>query len=78
MSRWAEAPRDSVNMSSKVKYWKIFNYRLKELIDNVDTKNANPSGASRAMIFLVPLLIFSALIEYLWILIFGGYTNKYS
>jgi hypothetical protein len=52
-------------MSTKVKYWKIFNYRLQELTDNVDTKNANPHGASRAMIVLVPLLIFTALIEFL-------------
>jgi hypothetical protein len=56
------APRDSAKMSTKVKYWKIFNYRLQELTDNVDTKNANPHGASRAMIVLVPLLIFTALI----------------
>jgi hypothetical protein len=59
------APRDSAKMSTKVKYWKIFNYRLQELTDNVDTKNANPHGASRAMIVLVPLLIFTALIEFL-------------
>jgi hypothetical protein len=72
------APRDTANMSTKVKYWKIFNYRLKELTDNVDTKNANPSGASRAMIVLIPLLIFTALIEYLWVLLFGGDSDKYT
>jgi len=26
-------------MKTQIKYWKIFNYRLKELTDNVDTKN---------------------------------------
>ena len=72
------ATRDTANRSTKVKYWKIFNYRLKELTDNVDTKNANPSGASRAMIVLIPLLIFTALIEYLWFLIFGSDTDKYT
>ena len=64
------APRFT-NMKTKAKYWDIFNYRLKELTDNVDTKNANPSGASRAMLVLVPLLILTALIEYLWVKIFG-------
>lgn len=65
-------------MKTKAKYWKIFNYRFKELTDNVDTKNANPSGAARAMIVLVPLLLITALFEYLWIVLFGedkdGYT----
>jgi len=61
-------------MSTKVKFWKIFNYRLKELTDNVDTRNANPGGASRAMLVMIPLLIFTALIEYLWIFIFGSDT----
>jgi hypothetical protein len=65
-------------MKIKVKYWDIFNYRLKELTDNVDTKNANPSGASRAMLVLVPLLILVALVVYLWIIIFGGNKNKYT
>jgi hypothetical protein len=65
-------------MKIKVKYWDIFNYRLKELTDNVDTKNANPSGASRAMLVLVPLLILVALFVYLWIIIFGGNKNKYT
>jgi len=72
------APQDTAIMSTIVKYWKIFNYHLKELTDNVDTKNANPSGASRAMIVLVPLIIFTALIEYLWVSIFGGDTEKYT
>ncbi|NPD47763.1 MULTISPECIES: hypothetical protein [unclassified Lentimicrobium] len=61
-------------MSTKVKYLIISNYRLKELTDNVDIKNANPSRASRAMIVLIPLLIFPALIEYLWIF---DIWNKY-
>jgi hypothetical protein len=65
-------------MKTKIKCWEIFNYRLKELTDNVDTKKANPSGASRAMIVLVPLLIFTALIEYLWVKIFDGNTDKYT
>jgi hypothetical protein len=65
-------------MNNKPKYWTIFNYRLKELTDKVDTKNASPSGASRAMIVLVPLLIIAALVEYLWILIFGENTKKYT
>jgi hypothetical protein len=65
-------------LSAKVKYWKIYNYRLEELNNNVDTKNANPSGASRAMIVLIPLLIFTSLIEYLWVRIFGGDSNKYT
>lgn len=72
------ARRDSTNMKVKIKYWDIFNYRLKELTDNVDTKNANPSGAARAMIVLVPLLIITALLEYLWIIVFGGDKNKYT
>jgi hypothetical protein len=71
-------PRDSTNMKVKVKYWGIFNYRLEELTDNVDTKNANPSGVARAMIVLVPLLIITALFEYLWIIIFGGDKNRYT
>lgn len=65
-------------MKTKIKCWEIFKYRLKELTDNVDTKNANPSGASRAMIVLVPLFIFTALIEYLWVKIFDGNTDKYT
>ena len=72
------AHQHSANMKIKVKYWDIFNYRLKELTDNVDTKNANPSGASRAMLVLVPLLILVALFVYLWIIIFGGNKNKYT
>ena len=71
-------PRDSTKMNAKVKYWKIFNYRLQELTDNVDTKNANPSGASRAMIVLVPLLIFTALTEFLWVRLFSGNPDKYT
>ena len=62
-------------MKTKIKYWDIFNYHLKELTDNGDTKNANPSGASRAMIVLIPLLVLTALIEYLWVKIFGGDTG---
>jgi hypothetical protein len=65
-------------MNKKVKYWDIYNYRLKELTDNVDTKNSNPSGAARAMIVLIPLLILSALIEYLWVSIFGDKKEKYT
>jgi hypothetical protein len=65
-------------MNKKVKYWDIYNYRLKELADNVDTKNSNPSGAARAMIVLIPLLILSALIEYLWVNIFWGNKEKYT
>ncbi len=65
-------------MKTKIKYWKIFNYRLKELTDNVDTKNANLSGTSRAMTAIVPLVIITALIEYLWVKIFEGNTDKYT
>ncbi len=35
------ADQHSANMKTKIKYWKIFNYRLNELTDNVDSKNAN-------------------------------------
>ena len=45
---------------------------------DVDTKNSNPSGAARAMIVLIPLLILSALIEYLWVNIFWGNKEKYT
>ncbi len=65
-------------MKTKIKYWSIFNYRLKELTDNVETRNANPNGSSRAMIILLPLLILTVLIEYLWIKIFGGDPGKYA
>jgi len=65
-------------MKIKIKYWKIFNYRLKELTDNVDTKNANLSGTSRAMTAIIPLVIISALIEFLWLKLFGGNTDKYT
>ncbi|MFW6042939.1 MAG: hypothetical protein ACOCPW_01135 [Marinilabiliaceae bacterium] len=65
-------------MKTKIKYWKIFNYRLKELTDNVDTKNTNLSGASRAMTAIVPFVIITALIEYLWIKVFGGNSNKFT
>ena len=58
--------------------FKIFIYRLKELTDNVDTKNVNGMGAARAMLILTPLLLITALFEYLWIRIFGGNTNKYT
>ncbi len=61
------ALRDSANLSTKVKYLKIFNCRLIELTDNVDTKNANPSGTSGAMLVMIPLPNITALIEYLWI-----------
>ena len=66
------------NMKTKIKYWKIFNYRLKELTDNVETRNANANGSARALIILVPLLILTVLIKYLWIKIFGGDTKKYN
>lgn len=65
-------------MKTKIKYWKIYNYRLKELTDNVDIKNANLSGISRAMTAIVPLVIIRALIEYLWVKIFGGNTEEYT
>ena len=62
----------------KIRYWKIFNYRLKELTDNVDTKNANGMGAMRAMLILTPLLFITAFFEYLWVKIFGGNIDKYT
>jgi len=65
-------------MKTKIKYWKIFNYRLKELTDNVDTKSANGMGAARAMLILTPLLLIAALFEFLWLRIFGGDSNKYT
>ena len=66
-------------MKPKIKYWKIFfNYRLKELTDNVDTKNANGMGAVRVMLILTPLLLLTAFFEYLWLKIFGGNINKYT
>jgi hypothetical protein len=72
------AIRDSANMKTKIKYWKIFNYRLKKLTDNVDTKNANGMGAVRAILILTPLLLITAFFEYLWLRIFGGDLNKYT
>jgi hypothetical protein len=41
------------------------------LTDNVDTKNANGTGAVRAMLILTLLLI-TAFFEYLWLKIFGA------
>lgn len=72
------ANQDSVNMKTNIKYWKIFNYRLKELTDNVDTKNANGMGAMRAMLILTPLLLITAFFEFLWVKAFGGGINKYT
>jgi hypothetical protein len=63
-------------MKRQIKYWDVFNSQLKSLTNNIDTKNANPSGAARAMIILVPLLLISALFEYLWILIFKKNLSK--
>jgi hypothetical protein len=57
-------------MKEKLKYWDVFNSQLNSLTNNIDTKNANPSGAARAMIVLVPLLLISTLFEFLWILVF--------
>jgi hypothetical protein len=65
-------------MKTKVKYWKVFNYRLKELTDNVDAKNANGMGGMRAMLILTPLLLITALFEYLWLKIFGIDNIKYT
>ena len=56
----------------------IFNYQLKKLTDNVDTKNVNGMGAIRAMMILTPLLLITAFFEYLWLKIFGGNTDKYT
>lgn len=64
-------------MSKKVKYWRIFNYRLNDLMDNVDTKNANGSGATRAMLVLTPLLLISALIELIYVRLFNKNTDKF-
>ncbi len=50
-------------MKTKIKYWKIFNYRLKELTDNIDTKNTHGTGAIRAMLILTPLLLISAFLR---------------
>lgn len=72
------ADQHSANMKPKIKYWKIFNYRLKELTDNVDTKNANGMGAMRAMLILTPLLLIAAFFEYLWVRLFGCKTYKYT
>ncbi|MBN1117961.1 MAG: hypothetical protein JXA77_12185 [Bacteroidales bacterium] len=72
------ADQHSANMKTKIKYWKIFNYHLKELTDNVDTKNANGMGAMRAMLILTPLLLITAFFEHLWLKIFGGNIDKYT
>jgi len=58
-------------MKTMIKYWKIFNYWLKELTDIVDTKNANGLGSVRVMLVLTPLLRITALFEYLWLRVFG-------
>jgi len=42
-------------MNNKYKYCDIYEYRLKELTDNIDTKSANAGGTARAMIVLIPV-----------------------
>lgn len=65
-------------MKHKVKYWDIFNYRFKQLTDNINTSNVNLGGASRALIIIIPLLVITSLIEYLWVKIFGCNTERYT
>jgi hypothetical protein len=60
----AHADQHSANMKTKIKYWKIFNYHLKELTDNVDNKNVNWMGTMRTMLVLTPLLLITAPFEY--------------
>ncbi|MBD8490867.1 hypothetical protein IFO69_19095 [Echinicola sp. CAU 1574] len=51
------ALRDAENMKTKIKYWRIFNFHLLELTDNVGTKNANGIGGTRAPLILTPFLL---------------------
>ena len=65
-------------MKHKITYWTIFNYRLKELTDSVNTRNANAGGAARALLILVPLLLITVLFELIWVRLFGGNLTKYT
>ena len=65
-------------MKHKITYWKIFNYRLKELTGSVNTKNANAGGGARAFLILIPLLFVTVSFELIWVRLFGGDLSKYT
>ncbi|WP_200979241.1 hypothetical protein [Echinicola sp. 20G] len=72
------APRDSANIKIKIKYWRIFDFHLKELKDNVGAKNVNGIGGTLGPLILTPFLLVTVFFEYLWLKMFGENTSKYT
>ena len=64
------------NMNNRFKYWDIYDYRFKELPNNIYTKSANVGGASRALLILIPYLAIISLFEYLWKKLFVKKPNN--
>jgi hypothetical protein len=64
-------------MKNNIRYGTIFNYRLNEWTDNIDSSKTN-AGSGRGVFIVIPFLIIVVLFEFIWIRLLGGNIERYN